>query len=260
MNKKLRIYTIYSLIFFTILMMLLSSGVLLYSRFSYPWGTRLSGSLLTAFIIILTEILLSFFFIFLFKSIFTKTSSPEVFFIIVALSGISCEAFRTVVYLTHFVNKLYLFYAFIPRLVYFGKLVTALALFISGLFSTGFPLQKQNTFLGLIFLFAFLLSTTVPIDFSVKEALLLPGTTSPYIMQNILYSFYILAFANYVTGALIRKNHNFALAGIGLAFLAAGIELIFPLNAGTETFLGFGLFISGTSFSAYEINKIYNWM
>ena len=254
MNKKFQSYTVYIILIFTVLMMLMSCGILLYS-----WPS-LSRTLRYAFIIIITEVSFSCIFILLFRSIFTKTSSPEIFFIIIALGGISFEAFRTLVYPAHLFSKLYLLYNFLPRLVYFGKLITALTLFISGLFSTGFSIQKQNSLLGLALLLAFLLSTTVPIDFSVNGAILLPGSRSPYIMQNILYSFYILAFLNYLIGALIKKNREFVFAGIGLAFFMAGVELIFPLHTGIDLFTGFGLFLSGLTLIAYGINKIYSWM
>ncbi len=254
MNKKFQFYTVYAILIFTFLMILLSSGFLLYS-----WPL-LSITIRYAFIIILTEISFSFIFILLFRSIFTKTSSPEIFFIILALGGIPFEAFRTLVYPTHLFSKLYPLYNFLPRAVYFGKLLTALTLFISGLFSTGFSLQKQKSLLGLAVLLAFLLSTTVPIDFSVNGAILLPGSRSPYIMQNILYSFYILAWLNYLTGALIKKNKEFIFAGMGIALFAAGVELIFPLHTGVCLFTGFGFFLSGLTLIAYGINKIYSWM
>ncbi len=254
MNKTFRVYTVYTVIFFTAIVILLSAGIFFYSR------PLLSQTMDRAFICILAEISLSFLFILVFRSIFLKTSSPEVFFIIIALGGVSFESFRTVVYLTHRFSSLYALYTFLPRAVYFGKLLTALTLFVSGLFSTGFQLQKQAPLFGLALLFAFLLSTTVPIDFSVSDVILLPGSRSPYIMQNILYSFYLLAFINYLTGALINKNPGFALTGLGLALFSAGIELVFPLHTGVYMYTGFGLFTSGLILAAYEINRIYSWM
>ncbi len=248
-------------------MTLLSAGVLAYSRIPASQKT-LSISFIhdvgtvsaTALIIIFTETLVSFFFIMVFKSLFKQTSSPEVFFIILALAGVSFGAFRAVVYLTLIFSKIYILYTILPRLVYFGKLLSALALFVSGLFSTGFRLQKQSTFLGLIVIFALLLSTTVPIDFSISSNILLPGNGSPYIMQKIVYSLYILALLNYLAGAYTNRNRDFIIAGIGLGMFTAGLEFIFPFHAGIQLFTGFTLFISGLTLTAYKINKIYNWI
>ena len=255
MNKKFRLYTINALIFFSTIMFLFAAGVLVYSRIA---GT--DKATFSALTIIVMESSFSLLFIFVYKLLFSKTSSPEVFFIIIALSGISFEPFRAAIYLTHLFSKLYVFYSWLPRLIYFGKLITTLALFISGLFSTGFPIKKQDMLLGLAFLFAFLLATTVPIDFSVNGYILLPGSRSPYIMRNILYSFYLLTFINYIAGSFINRNGNFAFVGAGLALSAAGIELIFPLYTETTLFAGFVLFIFGMSLSAYKLNKIYSWV
>ncbi len=268
MNQKFHYFIIYSLLLFNLIMILVTTGVIIFSEIAIPHDSALAQTMksvfgttpLTALTIILFEILTSFIFILLLQSSFKKTFSPEIFFIILALGGIPFEAFRDVVFLTRVLNKLYFLYILVPRFVYFGKLLTALALFVSGLFSTGFNRQKHNTFIGLVFLFAFLLSSTIPIDYSVHSTLLLPGGKSPYILQNILYSLYLLAFLNYLAGAYSNKNKNFVFCGIGMAMFVTGIEVLFPLQTGVQLITGCILYLSGLFLSNGAVNKIYTGM
>jgi len=268
MTKKLRNYIINTAIAVNFLMLAVTLGVLIFSRLHVS-GTAadnffvhktLGKISVTALFILFAEILVSFAFLMVFKSIFKKTSSPEPFFFIIALAGFSLEGLRAVVYLTYIFVKLYPFYMVIPRIVYFGKLMTALTLVISGLFATGFSAQKQNTFLGLSFIFSFLFAFSVPIDFSVNNNILLPGNSTPYVMQKVIYSLYILAFLNYFAGAYINRNKTFMLTGIGTGMTGLGIEMLFFLNTGLLTAGGFVILTAGLILSAYSLNRIYSWI
>lgn len=268
MNQKFHYFIIYSLLLFNLIMILFTTGVIVFTEIPISNDYTLVHTIksvfettpLTALTIILFEILTSFIFILLLQSSYKKTFSPEIFFIILALGGILFEAFRDVVVLARVLNKLYFLYILVPRFVYFGKLLTALALFVSGLFSTGFNRQKHNTFIGLVFLFAFLLSSTIPIDYSIRSTLFLPGGKSPYILQNILYSLYLLAFLNYLAGAYRNKNKNFIFCGIGMTMFVTGIEVLFPLQTGIQLIVGCFLYLSGLLISNGAVNKIYTGM
>lgn len=268
MIKKIRIYSIYAAIGVSLLMILTSGSVLFMSKFylntvdahdfiglsapEYVSGTALnlvSALTLTAFIAVL-----------IFKSLFKKSSSPEVFFILVAVAALSLEGLRAIIYLSYFYRWMYRVYLILPRVIYFGKLVTALALFISGLFSTGFPVQKQNIFLGLSFIFSMLLSSSVPIDYSINANILLPGDKTPYVIQKVIYGLYILSALNYFVAVSINKNKYFLVIGLGVVLFALGTELVFPLTGGIYAVLGFFCLVTGLSLVHYTINKIYSWI
>lgn len=268
MVKKFQFYIIYSVIFVSLLMTVISGSVLILSSTSFlpdSTGEFLSGANIaalseTALYLIFIQTLISFISVMVFKSLFKKTSSPEVFFILIALAGLSFEGIRSIVYISYFFKKMYTIQMILPRIIYFGKLISALTLFISGLFSTGFPIQKQNTFLGLSFIFSILLSSSVPIDFSANNSILLPGSSTPYIIQNVIFSLYILSLLNYTAAAYINKNRDFILTAAGIILFAAGIELSFPLEGGIFLISGFISMIIGISLTGYAINKIYSWM
>jgi len=268
MIEKIRIYSIYAAIGISLLMIITSGSVLAASKFylkavnahDFIGGTipeYVSGTALNlVFVLTLT----SFLAVFIFKSLFKKSSSPEVFFILVAVAALSLEGLRAVIYLSYFYGWMYRIYLVLPRVIYFGKLISALALFISGLFSTGFPVQKQNIFLGLSFIFSILLSSSVPIDYSINANILLPGNKTPYVIQKVIYGLYILSVLNYFAAAYINKNKYFFIIGLGTVLFALGMELVFPLTGGIYLIVGFFCLGTGLTLIHYTFNKIYHWI
>ncbi len=252
----------------TLLMVLTSGSILILGNFYFvPGNARdfITGRIpdyvsRTALYLVFLKTLIAFITVIVFKSLFKKSSSPEMFFILVAVAGFSFEGLRSVVYLSYYYNWMYNIYLILPRVIYFGKLIAALSLFISGLFSAGFPVQKQNVFLGLSFIFSILLSSSVPIDFSANTNILLPGDKTLYIMQKVIYSLYILAALNYFAATSISKNRDFIFTGLGLLLFSAGIELTFQLYGGILLICGFGSLVLGILLTGYSINKIYSWI
>ena len=247
-------YTAAAVSFF---MVLTSGAILILGKIYFVPGNARAN---TALYLVFAKTLIAFVSVLVFKSLFKKSSSPEIFFILAAVAGFSFEGFRSVVYLSYYYNWMYNIYLLLPRIIYFGKLMTALALFISGLFPSGFPVQKQNVFLGLSFIFSILFASSVPIDFSLNTNILLPGDKTPYVMQKVIYSLYILAALNYFAAAYISKNRDFIFTGLGILLFSTGMEMLFPLYGGILLICGFGFLVLGISLTGYSINKIYSWI
>ena len=120
------------------------------------------------------------------RNLFQKIASPEIFFFGLAILSLSLTSVRSLLLIEGFLGYPVYLSETITRTVYFGKIISILCLFASGLFSTGISFQKQESFLLLIILISLVLSAAIPIDLFKTDIILLRGTGTEYGM-NIIF-------------------------------------------------------------------------
>lgn len=193
------------------------------------------------------------------RNLFQKTASPEMFFFGLAIICISFSSARSLLLIEGFLDYPIYLSETITRAVYFGKIITVLCLFTSGLFSTGISFQKQESFLLLIVLISFVLSTAIPIDIFETDIILLRGTGSEYGMNIIFILLQVFAILNFIVGAIKNNNYDYLFLAVGVGMVAIGNELLFVLIPGWMSAGAILLLISGTVLFGYKIHKIYQW-
>lgn len=195
----------------------------------------------------------------IFRNLFKKIASPEVFFFSLAILALSFTSLRSLFLVDGFLGYPVYLSETISRTVYFGKIITILCLFTSGLFSTGISFQKQQYFLLLIILISFVLSSVIPIDLFETDTILLKGTGSEYGMNIIFIILQIFAVLNFLVGAIKNNNHDYLFLALAVGMIVIGNEILFGLIPDKISCIAILSLISGTTLFGYKIHKIYQW-
>jgi hypothetical protein len=193
------------------------------------------------------------------RNTFKKIASPEIFFFCIAILAMSFTSLRCLFLIDGFLGYPTYFAESISRIVYFGKIITILCLFTSGLFSTGISFQKQQSFLLLILLISFIISSSLPIDLFKNDIILLKGTGSEYGMNIVFIILQVFAVLNFIVGFIKNNNHDYLFLAIAIAMISIGNEIFFSLIPGAISILALIIMISGTILFGYKIHKIYLW-
>ena len=193
------------------------------------------------------------------KNLFQKIASPEIFFFSLAIFSLSFTSLRSLLLIERFLTYPIHLSETITRAVYFGKFITVLCLFTSGLFSTGISFQKQKSLILLITLISFTLSVIIPIDLFETNTILLKGNGSEYGMNIVIILLQIFAVLNFIAGAVKNNNYDYLFLAAGVGMAAVGNELLFALVPGWISIGGIILLISGTVLFSYKIHQIYQW-
>ncbi len=193
------------------------------------------------------------------RSLFKKIASPEMFFFSLALLALSFTSFRSLFLVDGFLGYPVYLSETISRVVYFEKIVIILCLFTSGLFSTGIPFQKQQSFLLLIMLISFILSLSIPIDLLETNIILLKGTGSEYGINKIFIILQLFAVLNFLVGAIKNNNHEYLFLALAVGLISVGNEILFTLIPETLSYIAILSLIMGTALFGYKIHKIYQW-
>ena len=193
------------------------------------------------------------------RNLFQKIASPEIFFFGLAILSLSLTSVRSLLLIEGVLDYPIYLSETITRAVYFGKIITVLCLFTSGLFSTGISFQKQESFLLLIALISVVLSVIIPIDLFETDIILLRGNGSEYGMNIIFILLQVFAVLNFIVGAIKNNNYDYLFLAVGVGMVAIGNELLFVLIPGWISIGAILLLISGTILFGYKIHKIYQW-
>jgi len=209
--------------------------------------------------LILAKTLVSFISGLILSNFFKKFTSPEIFFFSLAIFALSFTSLRSLL----FIDKVLGYPAYlsetVTRFVYFGKIITILCLFTAGLFSTGIAFQKQETFLFLIIIISFILSSSIPIDLFETNIILLKGTGSEYGINIIFILLQIFAFLNFIVGSIKNNNNDYLFLALAIIMVAVSNEILFYLIPGWLSYSAITVMAGGIIVFAYKINKIYQW-
>ncbi len=249
------------LIAFTVILILYTIGsVLLISYFEITteklFNNRLSEINLVYVFTLLLSALLSGIVI---HYSFRKTSSAEIFFFMIFLLLFSVESLR--------LGMIYIERAFLPfetgrtlsRIIYFSRFWGTLCLFSTGLFACGVQYQRIELILGIGFLVALSLATTIPLDSSITQNSMIHtnGLEDKFFIGLLIIK--ILGVWNFLYAGWINNNRNYYLIALGLALATSGRELFFYGQESLITGLGLLLIISGTILFGIKTHKIYLW-
>jgi hypothetical protein len=186
------------------------------------------------------------------RSLFKKIASPEMFFFSLALLALSFTSFRSLFLVDGFLGYPVYLSETISRVVYFEKIVIILCLFTSGLFSTGIPFQKQQSFLLLIMLISFILSLSIPIDLLETNIILLKGTGSEYGINKIFIILQLFAGVILMVAVLFPAP-SFVAVFMSIVLYVGSLGMI--MGNGTATILNLTPEISGSANATIGVTR-----
>lgn len=191
---------------------------------------------------------------------FRKTHSPEVFFFLFGLLGLTLQSARFLMVPLSLVSLSS--YSLIPitRLVYFGRLLTVLSFFASGLFATGFTSPRRNFYLSIMLLVSFIIAATLPVDFTSVESPLLFAIGEETGFNLAYYSLAVFTVLNFILAAYQHSESIYWYAAGAILMVFLGVELLFLFPYGLYAFGGLALVTAGTLLFANRTHEIYLWI
>ena len=190
---------------------------------------------------------------------FRNTASAEIFFFFIFLFSFLFDAFRIVIMILPETNLPFTIGMISTRIVYFGKFLGAMAVFSSGLFSSGLEYQRM----GIVFLVNIILSAALvwllPVDISTT----VPGgiwELGKFLETSIAIGFLELtAIINYLIAGRKNENREYVLLAAALLAVLAGRELLFFLTGFIASAAGALLLIAGTIIFGLRTHRLYLW-
>jgi hypothetical protein len=265
--KPLRYYVTKFAISLSIIMLIIISLVIIFLHVKYNGGNKLDEfNYLThnysPFSVLYLIFIKNLFVVIsglILQNLFKKIASPEIFFFNIAVLALSFTSLRSLILIEGFPGYPLFLSETISRTIYFGEIITILCLFTSGLFSTGISFQKLKSFLLLITLISFILSSSIPINLFETNVILLQGTGSEYGINIIFIIIQFFAVLNFLVGAIKNNNHDYIYLALAVLLVAVGNEILFKLIPDKFSFIAILSLLSGISLFGYKIHKIYQW-
>jgi hypothetical protein len=191
---------------------------------------------------------------------FRNTPSPGVLFFILAVQATAFGALRPLSAALFSLNYSYQIPAAITRAYYFGRFLSILALFISGLFAAGLALQRRTIMFGSAFFMALTLAAVLPVDISEYTPQLLfsiGARSSMFLGYGVIA---VLSTANYLIAALHQGNRNYYLVACGVFFMIIGKEFVYRSIAPEAAAIGLLCMIVGAYLFGSRTHTIYLWL
>ncbi len=194
------------------------------------------------------------------SSLFGKTASAELFYLILFNTAISLEVFRLGVMLM----QVWTMPAFLSRsftqVVVFGRVMALLALLLSSLFAVGMKYNHHSTLLAGIFILSLLLASIFPVDVTRYEMTFIHklGDEQAYWTFNIGLA--ALSLINFLAAAIIRRSRRFLAVGAATILLFLGKELLYWGAAPIPLIAGALLLLAGTVLFTRQIALFYLWI
>lgn len=191
---------------------------------------------------------------------FRKTHSAEVFFFLYGLLGFAVQTSRFFMAPAALVTLSA--YSLIPltRLVYFGRIFTALSFFAAGLFSNGVTSQRRKFYLFIILLVSFIIAATIPVDFTSIARPLLFAIDDKIGFSLAFYALSTFTVLNFIFAAYSHSEPAYLLVALALLFVITGIDLMFYSPHGFWSLIGLALALGGTALFAERTHEIYLWI
>ncbi|MBN2534130.1 MAG: hypothetical protein JXB88_14670 [Spirochaetales bacterium] len=228
-----------------------------YWWFLYKETPVTPGFLLNSIIIILIFILFCFIAGILFRRLFIKIASPEIFFYTIFLFCFSFEGFRVFLLYIQLGMPVFLGLLF-TRIVIFGRFFGLIAFFLSSLYSLEIKYQNFGILLGGGLALSLIAAYIVPLDSSIilSQLIYKPGDELSIFLANVALGFF--AIINFLIAAFLR-NKRFLYVTLTSLFIFGGRELFLFITGPVTGAAGICLLITGTYFFYRQIDKIYLW-
>jgi len=221
--------------------------------------TLITDEILSAHMPIAIQLLFSSIACIIIFSTFRNTASAEIFFFYIFIFTFSFDIFKIVILMLPEASLPFSYGMITTRLVYFGRFLGAMALFSSGLFSSGLEYQRM----GLVFSVSIVLSGALvwllPVDISSS----VPGQT--WELGNFLEIaiaigvLKLIAILNFVIAGLKNENHEYLLIAVGLFLTASGREILYYIPGYIASAVGVLLLLSGTVIFGLRTHQLYLW-
>ena len=190
---------------------------------------------------------------------FRKTSSPEIFFLMVFLLSFFVESLRLVLIYISISGLPFENGMAVSRIIYFGRYLGVISLFLSGLFSCGIRTQRTEILFGLGAVISLTFAFSIPLDSR--------GTDFNLIFTNGLEHEFFIGFLiikilgvwNFFYAGIINNNRNYYIIGLGTLLITAGRELALHFQLPACSSMGLILLVLGTVLFGIKMHKIYLW-
>ncbi len=199
-----------------------------------------------------------------FRNLFRKTSSPEIFFMMLLLVSLCLESLRIGIILMQsdllpipgWVMPVY-FSILLTRAVYLGRFFALLCLLVSSLFATGIKYSNHSILLGILLLLSITLVSQIPIDSTIllSNFLYRLGDRRGYLLVNA--SLGLFALINFLRAGLVRKSRRFFPMAAAALMIFVGKELVYAGISPFPLILGGILLFSGVAVFSRQIGIFY---
>ncbi len=190
---------------------------------------------------------------------FRNTASAEIFFFYIFIFTFSFDIFKFIIPMSAGAELPFSYGMMATRLVYFGRFMGALALFCSGLFSSGMEYQRMGFVLSVSIIISAALVWMLPVDISSS----VPGNTweiGRFLEIAIAIGLLkLIAVLNFIIAGLKNENYEYLLIAAGLFLAAAGRELLFYMPGYIPAAAGFILLVTGTIIFGIRTHQLYLW-
>lgn len=208
----------------------------------------------STYIIVLFSVIFGFILRFFFK----KTISIEIFFFTLFIISLAFESLKVI----HIFLQMYdmpLFYGIlVTRIVFSIRFFGIFCLLSSGLFSTGIQSQKFEFILGISFILAISLASSIPINDNFLPTLNYePGNEKIFVASFVLIK--IFSVLNFCWAAFKKHSGNYLAIAISIILIIIGRDMIFFLHNPIHSAIGTLIIIPGSIIFANRMHSIYLW-
>lgn len=190
---------------------------------------------------------------------FRNTASAEIFFFFLFLCSFCFDMFKEGLIIINDISLPFSYSMFMTRVVYFGRFFGVVALFCSGLFSTGLEYQRMSMMFLISVIIAVGLVSLLPVDLSRN----IPGGTrelgSFLEIYIILILLQLISVVNFIIASNKNENTDYLFLAGSLILTVAGRELLFLMPGIAAASAGFVLLVSGTVVFGLKTHRIYLW-
>lgn len=195
----------------------------------------------------------------MFRRLFRRTSSAEIFFVAIFLATLSIEQFRVLQYLVLLYDLPIHFGALVSRAIRFGHLVGGFSLFTAGLYAAGVEYPRTGSVLLVLNLLSFAIVYFMPVDALELMPLLVHRVGTGQTLDILLVVLSFLTIANYVYSAARGLREDSAvIASCAVAVVIGRSMLLFPPNLAAAV-AGGALLLAGLTVYAWANRAYYLW-
>jgi len=191
------------------------------------------------------------------RSLYSRTYSPEMLFVMVFAASLSLEAWRLAIVLAQAWHLGPPLAALLTRLVLLGRFFALLCLLSSSLYAVGMRFSQYGMLIGGMLLVAFSLAWLLPLDTTVVEWDLLyrVGDRRGYLFLRVILG--LLVAVNFLVAVRLRRSWRFLLVALAAALLLLGKELATHAAAPLPAAVGLVSLVAGFVLFTRQIGVCY---
>jgi hypothetical protein len=191
------------------------------------------------------------------RTLYSKTYSPEMLFVMLFAASLALDAWRLGILLVHGWELGPPLTAILTRLILFGRFFGLLCLLASSLYAVGMRFSQYGVLIGGMGLLAFSLASLLPLDTTLFEPdfLYRVGDRQGYLFLRVILGLLILA--NFLIAIRLRGSRRFLLVAVAALLLLLGKELVQHGVAPVAAGIGLGMLATGFVLFTRQIGVCY---